>query len=147
LPSASRGYALQAGVKASAHTLINRYYSSTQGRFTSVDPENAGSYSGNPQTWNGYSYALNQPMLYSDEMRAVPEVHPGYPDCWDYLPSRLRSQEVAWISAAGQQQDERITRETREAIKNSPALQELNTLCTEEIPQPNGFVLRLEICQ
>lgn len=46
--------------------LINRYYSSTQGRFTSVDPENAGSYSGNPQTWNGYSYALNQPTLYSD---------------------------------------------------------------------------------
>jgi RHS repeat-associated protein len=43
-----------------------RYYSSTQGRFTSVDPDNAGAYSGNPQTWNGYSYALNQPMLYSD---------------------------------------------------------------------------------
>jgi RHS repeat-associated protein len=43
-----------------------RYYSSAQGRFASVDPDNAGAYRGNPQTWNGYSYALNQPMLYSD---------------------------------------------------------------------------------
>ncbi len=45
---------------------INRYYSNVQGRFTSVDPENAGAYGGNPQTWNGYSYGLNNPMLYSD---------------------------------------------------------------------------------
>ena len=45
---------------------MHRYYSNVQGRFTSVDPENAGAYPGNPQTWNGYSYALNQPMLYSD---------------------------------------------------------------------------------
>jgi hypothetical protein len=37
-----------------------------RGRFTSVDPENAGAYAGNPQTWNGYSYGLNNPMLYSD---------------------------------------------------------------------------------
>lgn len=38
-------------------------------------------------------------------------------------------------------QDERITRETQDAIKNSPALQELDSLCTKEIPRPDGFVL------
>lgn len=38
-------------------------------------------------------------------------------------------------------QDERITRETQEAIRNSPALQELDRLCTKEIPRPAGFVL------
>ena len=38
-------------------------------------------------------------------------------------------------------QDERITRETQEAIRNSPALQELDRLCTTEIPRPDGFVL------
>lgn len=38
-------------------------------------------------------------------------------------------------------QEERITRETEEAIQKSPALQELNHLCTEEIPRPEGFVL------
>jgi RHS repeat-associated protein len=43
-----------------------RYYSSTQGRFTSVDPENAGADPSNPQSWNGYSYALNNPLKYQD---------------------------------------------------------------------------------
>lgn len=38
-------------------------------------------------------------------------------------------------------EEQRITNETREAIKNSSSLQELNRLCTEEIPHPNGFVL------
>jgi RHS repeat-associated protein len=43
-----------------------RYYSSTQGRFTSVGPENAGVDPFNPQSWNGYSYALNNPLRYTD---------------------------------------------------------------------------------
>lgn len=38
-------------------------------------------------------------------------------------------------------QDERITRETDEAIKKSPKLQELNRLCTETIPKPTEFEL------
>ena len=38
-------------------------------------------------------------------------------------------------------QDERITRETQEAIRNSPGLQELDRLCTKEIPRLHGFVL------
>lgn len=43
-----------------------RYYSSTQGRFTSVDPSNAGAKATDPQSWNGYSYALNNPLTYID---------------------------------------------------------------------------------
>ena len=43
-----------------------RYYSSTQGRFTSVDPENAGTELENPQSWNGYAYALNNPTVNVD---------------------------------------------------------------------------------
>lgn len=38
------------------------------------------------------------------------------------------------------QQEERITRETEEAIKTSPVLQDLDRLCTQEIPRPEGFV-------
>ncbi|HEY9432819.1 MAG TPA: Ig-like domain-containing protein [Blastocatellia bacterium] len=45
---------------------INRYYSSVQGRFTSVDPGNAGAEMEYPQAWNGYSYAINNPLTYSD---------------------------------------------------------------------------------
>jgi RHS repeat-associated protein len=43
-----------------------RYYANVQGRFTSVDPGGVGAYTGNPQTWNGYAYALNNPVFYSD---------------------------------------------------------------------------------
>jgi RHS repeat-associated protein len=45
---------------------LARYYSSTQGRFTSVDPGNAGANGNDPQSWNGYAYARNNPTLYSD---------------------------------------------------------------------------------
>src|SRR6266508_2126500 len=45
---------------------IARYYSSVQGRFTSVDPGNAGAEMEYPQAWNGYSYAINNPLTYSD---------------------------------------------------------------------------------
>ena len=37
-----------------------------QGRFTSVDPENAGAIEDDPQSWNGYAYARNAPVVYSD---------------------------------------------------------------------------------
>lgn len=43
---------------------LARYYSSTQGRFTSPDP--AGPDPLNPQTLNGYRYALNNPLRYID---------------------------------------------------------------------------------
>ena len=43
-----------------------RYLSSAQGRFTSVDPENGGSNPYDPQSWNGYAYARNNPLLYTD---------------------------------------------------------------------------------
>jgi RHS repeat-associated protein len=45
---------------------INRYYSSMQGRFTSVDPENAGADPGRPQSWNGYAHTLNNPVTNTD---------------------------------------------------------------------------------
>jgi RHS repeat-associated protein len=43
-----------------------RYYSSVQGRFTSVDPSRKSIDINNPQTWNRYSYALNNPLAYVD---------------------------------------------------------------------------------
>ena len=39
-----------------------RYYSSVQGRFTSPDPLLASAETGDPQTWNRYSYVLNNPV-------------------------------------------------------------------------------------
>jgi RHS repeat-associated protein len=43
-----------------------RYCSPMQGRFTSVDPENAGASPNDAQSWNGYAYARNNPMVYVD---------------------------------------------------------------------------------
>ena len=45
-----------------------RYFSGAQGRFTSPAPENASAflYPDDPQSWNGYSYARNNPLRYVD---------------------------------------------------------------------------------
>src|SRR5712691_1752147 len=43
-----------------------RYYSSTQGRFTSVDPSGAGAKASNPQSLNRYTYTLNRPTIAVD---------------------------------------------------------------------------------
>jgi RHS repeat-associated protein len=45
-----------------------RYYSSTQGRFTGVDPENAEAAQdfSDPQSWNGYAYVKNNPCINID---------------------------------------------------------------------------------
>ena len=43
-----------------------RYYSSSLGRFLSPDPENAGASPDSPQSWNAYSYVLNNPLKYID---------------------------------------------------------------------------------
>jgi RHS repeat-associated protein len=43
-----------------------RYYASTQGRFTSVDPLRASANIANPQTLNRYSYVLNRPTIAID---------------------------------------------------------------------------------
>jgi hypothetical protein len=45
------------------------------------------------------------------------------------------------LRQVAKQEEERETKETEEAIRKSPALQELDRLCTQEIPRPDGFVL------
>ena len=43
-----------------------RYYSSSQGRFTSGDPLLESAEREMPQSWNRYSYVLNNPLIYTD---------------------------------------------------------------------------------
>ena len=43
-----------------------RYYQSQTGRFTIVDPGHVGGDPLNPQSWNGYAYALNNPLRFID---------------------------------------------------------------------------------
>lgn len=43
-----------------------RYYSSTQGRFTSADPDQEGAQDHDPQSWNGYAYTGGNPVTRTD---------------------------------------------------------------------------------
>jgi RHS repeat-associated protein len=43
-----------------------RYFGSTLARFMRPDPDNAGASVENPQSWNAYSYVLNNPLRYID---------------------------------------------------------------------------------
>jgi RHS repeat-associated protein len=49
-----------------------RYYSSTSGRFTSVDPLMKSARLSNPQTFNRYSYVLNRPLILTDPLGLCP---------------------------------------------------------------------------
>ena len=50
-----------------------RYYNSSHGRFTSVDPLTASATIRNPQTFNRYSYGLNSPYKFTDPLGLAPE--------------------------------------------------------------------------
>lgn len=52
--------------ESSLDYFLARYYSSMQGRFITVDPENAGSRPSEPQSWNAYSYAGGNPVTFTD---------------------------------------------------------------------------------
>jgi RHS repeat-associated protein len=45
-----------------------RYYASYTARFTTVDPGHVAGDILNPQSWNGYAYALNNPLRFIDPM-------------------------------------------------------------------------------
>jgi RHS repeat-associated protein len=50
-----------------------RYFSSAQGRFTSPDAPLIGQHPSNPQSWNLYSYNLNNPLRFVDPTGHDPE--------------------------------------------------------------------------
>jgi RHS repeat-associated protein len=43
-----------------------RYYGAALGRFTTVDPLRASAHTANPQSWNRYSYVINNPLARID---------------------------------------------------------------------------------
>lgn len=81
---ASQGYGVSDGLRQKftgyerdAETGLDyaqaRYYGSTQGRFTSADPLHASAVTNRPQTWNRYSYALNNPLRFVDPNGLSPQ--------------------------------------------------------------------------
>jgi RHS repeat-associated protein len=62
---------------------LARYYSGAQGRFLSVDPENAGAKKEDPQSWNAYAYSRNNPLKYVDPDGKLYELVLDYPGCYE----------------------------------------------------------------
>jgi len=44
----------------------SRYHAQAMGRLLSADPAQAGADAMNPQTWNGYAYTINSPLVFTD---------------------------------------------------------------------------------
>ncbi len=57
-----------------------RYYSGAQGRFTSPDEPFAGWNQRDPQSWNLYTYGLNNPLRYIDPTGRCSQASGGYTD-------------------------------------------------------------------
>jgi RHS repeat-associated protein len=60
-----------------------RYYPSVQGRFISPDPLIASARRQTPQSWNRYSYAINNPLKYVDPSGEAWIAGPGGSTFWD----------------------------------------------------------------
>jgi RHS repeat-associated protein len=57
--------------ESSIDYMMARYYIPAQGRFASVDPDNAGANLADPQSWNGYSYVGGMGTRMGTQMRPV----------------------------------------------------------------------------
>lgn len=62
---------------------LARYYSSTQGRFTSPDVPFADQSEEDPQSWNLYVYVGNNPLTYTDPFGMWKKVSCGDGNCWE----------------------------------------------------------------
>jgi len=82
---------------------LARYYSASQGRFASVDPENLGASLSDPQSWNGYAYARNNPALFVDpdglEYKVV--TPDGRVEIWSDKEARETFLNPQWLNDVG----------------------------------------------
>ena len=83
---------------------INRYYSSTQGRFTS--PDVLSGRPGSPQSWNRYAYSINNPLKYIDPSGLwwyTKDGGDGHPQWFDDDPGRVTRAVLSMRIMVGQQ--------------------------------------------
>jgi RHS repeat-associated protein len=84
---------------------LARYYSYTQGRFTSPDPLMASARVSQPQSWNRYSYVLNNPLRMVDSTGLIEKEVADDPvgktdscsDCEETAPSQQQPSRVVLI--------------------------------------------------
>jgi RHS repeat-associated protein len=79
-----------------------RHYTSARGRFTSVDPLMASGQVGNPQTFNRYSYVLNNPLNVSDPTGMCPDCPEDLDESDVVHVADSSSLSTSWIIRMGQ---------------------------------------------
>lgn len=79
---------------------LARYFSGAQGRFLSVDPDNAGAKHDDPQSWNACAYGRNNPLKYTDPTGMFYEICPaGGGSCWYGYDSEFASKRAEFGEA------------------------------------------------
>ncbi|QQS32973.1 MAG: RHS repeat-associated core domain-containing protein [Acidobacteriota bacterium] len=90
-----------------------RYYNSTHGRYTSIDPLTASASIRNPQTFNRYSYVLNSPYKYTDPLGLLPM---GWRDSTGGCGAEYSSCSDNWGSSTWDDEDVPEQEETEEGV-------------------------------
>ena len=103
-----------------------RYYSSTQGRFTTADPLMASALPSAPQTWNRYSYGLNNPLKYIDPSGLNAE-DIGTADDQRRQQEEQRRQQQQQTQVVDLRKDKVITAEVKKIQENAKPLAEGET--------------------
>jgi RHS repeat-associated protein len=82
--------------------LSARYYRSRTGRFTTVDPGHVAGNLFNPQSWNAYAYAFNNPATLMDPTGLEPDIPCPAPPC-AYTHPMITVTPLVWgpLSAGG----------------------------------------------
>ncbi len=83
-----------------------RYYGSGLGRFMSPDPENAGAFANDPQSWNAYAYGRNNPLKYTD------------PDGLTYQVCDSNGENCSDVNDADFEHDKNLSKRNGEYFKN-----------------------------
>jgi RHS repeat-associated protein len=125
-----------------------RYYSSPQGRFTSVDPSRVSVDITDPRSWNRYAYTLNNPLVYVDHNGKWPTkihnqiIEKAFPGLSRAQVSVLKSASYKTDNSPGSQQPKSAFQHGMRARSEKP--EDAKNKASEFISQNEGNARRMQ---
>ena len=122
-----------------------RFYSATQGRFTSADPLLASGEPNNPKTWNRYAYVLNNPIRLIDP-NGLEEVDPVQPEEEEQKKQQEQKKEPQVVDLRADPAIVREVKKIQESAKplaqaETPILSDVRVVLGETSTVNNGSVI------